>query len=314
MRFENLLTRSARIIWRKPWLWLLALLAGETYGGGGGGGGSFTPPTGSTSPSSASASAPDFGWVPGWINDRLGLFLEVGLALLLLGLLLFLVSCLAQGALIGAVARLDAGERVGFGESWRIGARSFWRVLGFKVVLALLVLLPLLALAVPPLVGAGAGGGGFLKGVLLDAPLLVLVLCWIAFLGAVGLLGLRACVLDGRGPIGSYRAGWDVLVTNFSRVALTGLVLAAVGFGVGIVLQVLLAIVWVPLSIPLYAAIAAGRWSDAFSSALTAVAVTLPVSLLLSSAAGAYFATAWTVAYRRFGQGGEIPEPPPLAA
>ena len=37
-------------------------------------------------------------------------------------------------------------------------------------------------------------------------------------------------------------------------------------------------------------------------------------SLALSSAVGAYFATAWTVAYRRFDVEGEVPEPPPAAA
>jgi hypothetical protein len=316
MRFENLFTRSLRIAWRKPWLWLLALLAGETYGGGGetsglGGGGTF-PASGSASTSGFSV--PDLGWVPGWLQDRAGLLVEVAAVLLLLGLVLFLLSCLASGALVGAVARIDSGERVGLGQAWQIGLSAFWRVLGFKVVQFLLVLLAPLVLFLPPLLGAaGWGTEGFIRGLLLDAPVGVAVLFWLPFVGALALLGLRACVLDGTGPIASYRSALGLLRRRFGRLLLTALLFFAVGFGAGVVLQVVFSVAGAPFGGTLLDDLVNSRWGEALQVAEGYLAVMVPLTLLLGSAVGAYFATAWTVAYRRLDSEGEVPEPPPLA-
>jgi hypothetical protein len=119
-------------------------------------------------------------------------------------------------------------------------------------------------------------------------------------------------VLEGTGPLASYRAAYRLLAMRFSRIALTWALFLVVGIGVGIVLQLLLSIVWVPFAGPVLVAISSGRWGQALSAAAVALAVLVPISVVVSSAAGAYFATAWTVAYRRFGIEGEIPEPPPL--
>src|SRR5205807_4140164 len=101
-------------------------------GGGSGSGGGFNrAPTGSSS--SASASFPDLSWVPGWLSDRVGLLVEIGVVVLAVLLVLFFLSCLAEGALVAAVGRIDAGEKVGFVAAWRAGAKTFWRVAGFKL-------------------------------------------------------------------------------------------------------------------------------------------------------------------------------------
>jgi hypothetical protein len=77
---------------------------------------------------------------------------------------------------------------------------------------------------------------------------------------------------------------------------------------------VVFTLVAAPFLVPVVADIAGGGWAAALNASYLAAAVLVPVSLVLSSAAGAYFATLWTIAYRRFGQEGELPEPPPLAA
>ena len=91
MRYENVLSRSARIVLRHPWLWLLALLAGETASGGGGGGGGTGLQGGARG---GNQPAPDFGWVPQWVADRAPLLGEIAIGLLVLGLLWFLLSCI----------------------------------------------------------------------------------------------------------------------------------------------------------------------------------------------------------------------------
>ena len=310
MRYENVLSRSARIVLRHPWLWLLALLAGETASGGGGGGGGtgFQGRVRSGSPP-----APDFSWIPQWIADRSTLLLEIAVGLLLLSVLWFLLSCVAEGALIGAVARIDGGEQVRFGTAWRLGMAAAWRVIRFRLVLLVLSLGPALVLLIPPLVGAMAGTTGLVKGALLDLPLVVAYLFWLAFLGILSVLAIRACVLQGEGPIGSYRVAYRLLKARFPRIGLTVVIFAVVGFGVGIVVQLIVSLVSVPFLGVLFGEIANGRWSQLPGTIALLLAVLVPVSLIVSSAAGAYFATAWTVAYRRFDLEGELPEPAPLA-
>lgn len=312
MRYENLLSRSAKILWRHPWLCLLALLAGETASSGGGGG---SPPTFQRfSPSSRQADAPDLTWIPQWLSDRTILIIEVAAVVALVALAWFLISCLATGALIRAAVEFDQGSRLTFGRAWRIGAGSYWRVLGFKLVQFLLIVLPLLLLLVPPILGAAAGAGpGAIKGLLLDLPLLFAYFFWSAFVAALGVLGIRSCVLDGTGPISSFRAAYRLLKAQFPRIALTAVVFALVGFGIGIVLQLILAVVTAPLVANLTDIALRGRWSQLPGALLATAAVLVPVSVILSSIVGAYYATAWTLAYRRFAVEGQLPEPPPLA-
>ena len=311
MHYENVLSRSARIVLRNPWLWLLALLAGETASGGGGGGGGGTGfPVGTRN---GSHPAPDVGWVPHWLADRATLLLEIAIGLLLLSLLWFLLSCVAEGALIGAVGRIDGGERVRLGSAWRLGLEAAWRVIRFRLLLLVLSVGPGLLLLIPPLAGAMAGSAGLVKGALLDLPLLVAYLFWLAFLGLLSLLAIRACVLERQGPIACFGVAFQLLRAQFPRIALTVVIFGVVGFGVGIAIQLVTSLVSVPFVGAALEEVASGHWSQLPGTVALLLAVVVPVSLIVSSAGGAYFATAWTVAYRRFDQAGELPLPPLLA-
>ena len=311
MRYENLLTRSFRILRHKPWLWPLALLAGLTSsgggGGGGGGGGSFTRGRGG-------AGAPDLSWLPQWFADRAGLFIEIGIVVLVVALAWFLISCVASGALVGAVARIDAGEPVGFGAAWRMGSAAFGRVLLFKLLVLVLLVGPVFLLPIPILVGALGGSRGALAGLLLSFPLAIAYFCWALFITWLAELGLRACVLKGLGAVASLREAYALLKRRFHRVALTTVAFIGAGIGIGILTQVIVAFIQAPFAATVGTDVVQGRWSDAVQTGLIWSAVLIPVSLAVSSAVGAYFATAWTLAYRRFDAEGEVPPPPELAA
>jgi hypothetical protein len=308
VRYENLLTRSFRILRRKPWLWLLALLAGETSNGGGGGGGGFNFQRRSRMP------APDLSLVPHWLADRAELIIEIAIGLLVVSLVWFVVSCIASGALVGAVARIDGGEPMTFGAAWRIGLASFRRVLTLKLLLAGAVLVPALLLAVPPLVGSLGGLRGLLIGLFIDLPLLSAVLYWSVFIGWLSQLALRACVLEELGPRPALAAAGALLIRRFHRIALTTLVFIGVGFGSGILTSIVFAFLEAPLLASLIAEVNQGRWSQVPGTVLVGVAILTPVSLAISSLVGAYFAIAWTLAYRRFDVEGELAELPPLGA
>ncbi|MDQ6919539.1 MAG: hypothetical protein M3Z98_09295 [Candidatus Dormibacteraeota bacterium] len=311
MRYETVLTRSFAILRRKPWLWLLALFAGESGGGGGGGGGGTGGFASRTT--TAPGTSPDFSWVPHWLADRTTLFVEIGVAILAVWLVFFVVSCVASGAFIGAVARVDAGQPTSFGTAWQMGAGAFRRVLGLKLLIALAILLPLLLLLLVLLVGASSGTRGLLVGLVLDLPLLVAALVWDVFVGWFSLLALRACVLEERGARAAIAAAWDLLRRRFPRIALTTVIFIAANVGVGIVTSIIYSLVEVPFVGPLTIEMVEGRWSEATGTLLLSLAILVPVSLAVNSAVGAYFGAAWTLAYRRFGVE-EQPEEPPLAA
>jgi hypothetical protein len=304
VRYENLLTRSFRILRRNLWLWPLALLAGLTsFGGNGGGGGSYTI-------SRPGAAPPDFSWLPQWFADRVGLFAEIGIAVLVVALAWFLISCVASGALVGAVARIDAGEAIGFGAAWRIGTAAFGRVLLFKLLVFVLLVVPAFLIVIPILVGALGGSRGAFAGLLLSIPLAIAYVYWAAFIGWLAELGLRACVLGQLTPVASLREAFALLQRRFHRVALTTVVFIAVGIGIGILTQVIFSFIQAPFTATVAADVVQGRWSDAVQAGVIWAGILIPVSLAVSSAVGAYFAIAWTLAYRRFDVEGEVAEPP----
>jgi len=314
MRYEEILTRSLKIAWRYKWLWLLALFAGESSAGGGGGTG-FNNSRFGTGSGSAPPSAPDLAWIPGWIGDRIGLILEIGALIAIVSLILFVLSCVAAGALVRAVADIDEGRQASLGAAVRAGLGTFWRVLGLRLLLVLLALLPFLLMTVVVLAGAAIGGSaGALRALFLDLPLLIAAIIFLLYLSAVGVLALRVCVLGPAGPIAALRDGAGLLHRRFPRVVLVGALLAAVGVGAGLVLGVVLAVLSIGFAGGMADAIAGGRWGDLAGAIGTYLLVVVPVSLVLTSIVGAYYSSVWTVAYRRFDVEGELPAAPPLAA
>jgi len=315
VRYENLLIRSFRILRGNLWLWFLALRAGEGSSGGGGGGANAQFQPGTTRPA---GSVGDFGWVQQWLADRAGLFAEIAAILLVVGLAWFLISCVASGALLGGAARIDAGEKLTLGRAWRFGVGAFGRVLRLKLLFVAGLLGPALLLALPPLAGLLDGSRGLLVGLVIDLPLLIAYFYWAAFLHWFAELALRACVLDRLGAWAAVRAAWALLKRRFPRIALTTLVFIGVGLGMGLLTSIVFALVEAPFVGPVLAAIyrglLQGQWSDVPGTIGLWLAILIPLSLAVSSAVGAYFAIAWTLAYRRFDVEGEIEEPPSLAA
>lgn len=318
MHYETLLRRPLAILRRRPWLIALALLAGEF----GGGGGSLNFRT----TARQLPATPDLAWIPYWINDRLGLLVGIAVALLLTYLALLVISCVAAGAIVRAVDVMDSGQAIRFREAWRAGLGSFWRVLGLRIVLALLLLGPLLLLVIPPAVGAASGQEGLIKGFLIDIPFLFAYVLWALFVSWVAILALRACVLGGRGPISAFGAGCALLRDQFHRVALTGAIFVGVSLVAGIFTGALLAAFSVPFAFSLIRAFQAGDWSSLLGTAVLYLAISIPLSLVINALTGAYYSTFWTLAYRRFAaagelsgqlavpRSGEIADPPPLSA
>src|SRR5579859_2314234 len=101
MDYGRVLTRALELTWRHKWLWLLALFAAEgggsfTYSGQGLNGG-FSSGNRTAPPS---ATVPDFHPVQVWIAANAGLLLAGALGLVIILIVLFVLSCGAEAALV----------------------------------------------------------------------------------------------------------------------------------------------------------------------------------------------------------------------
>jgi hypothetical protein len=227
--------------------------------------------------------------LPQWpdLPQQWGIPVAVGaLALVLIilaivvGLIVRIISLLAQGSLVATVNSIEATGTSSFGEAFRAGWQKGWRLIGIGLIPAIPILLLFIAaliIAILFLVPARTMQAPNIRLAGLAA-VLFLVPAAILFFIAVGLevlraFATRACMLEDRGVFESYRRGWQVLRGNFGEAAVLGLI----QFGVGIVVGLL----------------------SVFPGAVLALCCVLwPILLLLRGAIAAYFSTLWTLAWR----------------
>jgi hypothetical protein len=299
MQYGEVVTRSFRIAWRNRYLWLLALLAGEAGGGGGSGGGYRGG--GGGSGGADLADVPER--VLNWIGAHVGLIVAVGIVLLAVWLVLFVISCIAAGAVVRAAAEHDAERPFGLGPAWRAGVAAFWRILGLRLI-ELAVLLAVLAVfggLVVLLVTSVVRNSG--RGVALAIGLgLLLLLIFIPvaiFYGVLMRLALRSIVLELQGPVAAIRLAFGLMFRRFGRVALIWLISVAVGIAAGLVLTVILVVVALPFVGLLLAALAAGSKEVVIADVVVGGLVVLAASLVAGGAYGAFISSYWTLAFRR---------------
>ncbi|HEX6547396.1 MAG TPA: hypothetical protein VF134_01475 [Candidatus Dormibacteraeota bacterium] len=311
MRYETILSRALGITWRHKYLWLLALLAGEGAAtlptGSGGGGGSSSRQYGGGLPAGMSP-----GEAGAWIGSHSALLWTLGLALGAAALVLLIVSAIANGALIKASAEHDLEHEFSLGSAWRSGLRTFWSVLGVKVVALIVSIAAVLVigstvlatvfgvLAKQPALALSAG--------LLAAVLIVIAIPFSLVFGVAILFAQRAIVLEGRAPLAAFGAGLALIRRRMGRVAVVWLLVAILKVVLGIAAQLALVV----FAVPLAGVVAAAYFTSGIGAALTvgvpAALVWLGGALVAWGALSAYLSTIWTLAYTRFDQ-----EPAPAA-
>src|SRR5665811_193401 len=136
--YSDLLRRAWRVAWRHKYLWLLGLVASE--GGCGISGGapnisySFGSYQGYGPFASGSLDLAD------WIAHNWPFLLALIVGLFLLGIVLWVISIIATGGLIAGSDAANAEGPSGLGFAWSAGVRSFWRLLGMWLLVAVVAL------------------------------------------------------------------------------------------------------------------------------------------------------------------------------
>jgi hypothetical protein len=137
MSYGEILKTAFTITRRNRYLWFFGLFAGGTTG--------FNFPT-NFSPPGGGGDDPFAGSIP---SVDPGVIVAAVAVILLLVVGVIVLSLIAQGALIESVAAIDRGGERRFKTAWKSGTRTFWRVLGWAVLLIVIALGFLIVIGAP---------------------------------------------------------------------------------------------------------------------------------------------------------------------
>ncbi len=248
MDYGQLFRRGWEIVWQNKFLFILGFLAALGAGGGSGSGTNY-----SFSSSGTSTTNP---FPPDFVNEVVlfwsrygGLILGLACFFFILGIVFWLIRLAAQGGLIEAVDRIEAGEKMSFGTAFSAGVAR----LGSLVGLHILINAPFILFG---LIFAGVGGSFFVAvmrqgGTIsestggLFALLAVcggLLTCLMIPVGIIITIvypfAQRGLLLQKLGVIGSIRHGWQVVRDNVGDVLLLIVAFLVIGFLFGLVTAV----------------------------------------------------------------------------
>jgi hypothetical protein len=303
--YGRLITRSFDIVARRPYLWLLGLLAGgATAFNFSSGGPNYGHPA-----TSGAYKGPSWAVVQNVWNANWEWIIGILAFLVVLGIVLFVLGCIATGGIIRAAVEHDAGHEYRLGTAWRSGYATGWRIAGLRLLTFLVAIVPgflVGALVLGTVVGAmnsAAAAVGF--GLLTAVAVLVSMAFWLG-LGVAFQLAQRLVVLEDGHVAESLGTGFRLIRWHFKKVAFGWLILIALSIGVGIAMAVLAVVVAIPA-----VALGFGGWAI---GGMTGVIVVgsfgavffLGVLLVATGAYSAYSSVYWTLLFRNVR---ELPAP-----
>lgn len=303
MDYGGIVRRALNIAWHHRWLWLLALLAGESSGGF-----SFnyrysTGRSGTARPPQVGSFGEAMAAVQDWVAAHAALLVVGLLALVVAGVVLFVLSAVAEGAAVRGAAELDGERPCGLGRAWGLGRAVFWPMLRLRLLVVLVSLLALGAAVV-------LLGGAILAGAVAHQAGLAVLLGW-QWAGLLGLLlaaalvlptllklAARAIALEGAPAVGSLGTAVRLLQRRLGPVALLWVIELACTIGAGLGFLVLVVALGLPAAIGGYQAFVHGAYGALVLVGVYALLL-LALVVVAGAAASAFFSAYWTVGYRR---------------
>lgn len=316
MDYGKLLSRSWEIVWNNKFLFVLGFLAALGSGGSSSGGRASSNFRGSSST--------DFNLPPGTAENLQTFWAHFGALIIglfcffmLLGIVLWLVRLTGQAGLISAVSRIEAGEKVTFGEAFAAGTAKLGRMAGLNLLLyGPFMLLALLSVGI--FVGtAGAAvyeeavRGGNAEAIFASLGIFAVCLAGLACLILPLLLVVtiiypfaqRGAILGDLKVVDSIRHGWQIVRANAGEVFMLVVLFVVIGFVFGIVSIVVIVPGAVLIFIPAIIHIIAGGGSVGILEIGYVVVGSVCLAVLagaVNSILAAFRSTAVTLAYQEF--------------
>ncbi len=323
MDYSNLIKQAAQITWRYKFLWFFGIMM-ALCGQGGGGRAQFQM----RMPFNPDGPAPHF---PSFFPEPLGqtpiwVYIVGGTILFLVfGIISLIVGAIGRGALIKSVERVENGELVGFGQSWRDGIN---KIVPLGLLQALLYS-PLVSMGVifviifftqfwpffsqiatfrPP--AEPGEPPPFLREFFTFFPLFFATICGgvcIFFIlqliiGLFLTFGSRAIVLENRGVLNSFRRSWNLFRQNITSTVVLAILVLVIGFIVSFVVGIPSAIIMLPLMMSRMPAMMSEAGLALGDYVLLGGAAII-IAIIFSIVGGivqVFIESLWTLAYREF--------------
>src|SRR5215216_979957 len=303
--FGEVLSRAWQIIWKHKVLWIFGILASCSQGGGrfnsgsnsGGNGGAGNGPTNLP---------PQLERFFEMIAQNATAFIAIAVAILcILWIVGIFLGTIGRIGLIRGVWQVETGiENLIFGQLFSESTPYFWRIFGLSLIVGLPILILVGALVAALIVfgismsqGNDASVFGFV-GVL---PLFIGCICLLIPVGFVISMIVRQAerviALEGSPVLPSISRGWDIFRANLGPILVMAIILAVIGFAVGLIIAIPVLIVVVPAAIA-FAAGNADNWNPLIFAGIC-LCLYIPVSLLLNGILISYTESAWTLTYMR---------------
>jgi hypothetical protein len=219
-----------------------------------------------------------------------------------LGIVMFVLGCIATGGIIHAAVEHDDGHEYRLGTAWRAGYATGWRIAGLRLLTFLLTILPglfvgtlVLAAVAGAMSSAAATAVGF--GLVAAAALPVSIAFWF-LLGLAFQLAQRMIVLEDGQVAESLSSGFRMIFSHFKEVGLGWLILVAVSIGVGIAIAVLAFVVAIPGVAIGFGGWAVGGVTGAIVAGSFATVFIVGTLLVAGAAYSAYSSVYWTLLFR----------------
>lgn len=256
--YLSIVKRAANATWKHKALWLFGFFMAL---GSGGGNNSSSYRSAFSNSNQQMSSLSNFNW-----QQYLPLIIAVAVIGFVIGIALWVLRLVSEGAVVGMAREIERGGSPGVGDGFRIGAAYWLRLLGIEVLIAIpIVIMVVVLIGIFVAILAGAGGLAALSGsssssssagaaaglgicgsfALLGIGIIVMIPVVIV-LSLIGTLAIRHAVLLDTGVVESLRRGWDMLKSRFSQVALMWLVMLVVGIVVGIAVALVALILIAP--------------------------------------------------------------------
>jgi hypothetical protein len=297
MNYGHLIKRSFDIMARRPYLWLLGLLAG--------GGTAFNFPSGGSNygrpAGSESYKGPSWAVLQNVWNANWEWVVGILAFLAVLGIVLFVLGCIATGGIIHAAVEHDANHEYRLGTAWRAGYATGWRIAGLRLLTFVLAIVPGLlvgALVLATVVGATNSATAAVSfGLVAALAFFASMAFWLA-LGVAFQLAQRLVVLEDGHVAESLSTGFRMIRWRFKEIALGWLVLIALSIGVGIAIAVLAVVAAIPAVALGFGGWAIGGMTGAIVAGSFAAVFLLGILLVASAAYSAYSSVYWTLLFQ----------------
>lgn len=180
---------------------------------------------------------------------------------ILLGIVLWILRLTAQAGMIDAASRLDAGQKVSFGEAMSAGWSKIWNMIALDLLLFGVVFLTVIFFILLMVLTAGGSAAAFAGGAssgqdfwapfaALGGGLIALICCLICGLvlffilvGVISTFAQRAIVLENQGIVDAIKRAWEVIRANLGEV----IILLILFLVLGIMVSIVTAVVAVPI-------------------------------------------------------------------